>query len=539
MLKNKIIEKLENQISERVYPSLKDLPKPEELKNNFKAARRILENLFSGRRMLIVGDYDADGIFATTILYSFLQEAGFGQLVQYLIPSRLKDGYGVSVNVIKYAIENAFDFIVTVDNGVAAVEAVNYANEHNMEIIITDHHTAPAVLPNVDIILNPRVPGETFPFTYISGATVAWYLVAALKKELKLGIDIRKYLDYVAITIISDVMPLDNLNLSLLKYGMKIIKNRERYFYELIWNDWTAPTINETSISFNLVPMINAIGRINDANIGVKLFTSTNKDDIKENFEFMKKINEERKVMSRNNVKEADNSLHEGIEGTKDKVIIVRNHDFHEGIVGIIAGKLAERYQRPAYVFGWNEEKGIWKGSARSFANVHLYDLTSSISETVLGFGGHKGAVGLAVTPENWESFDSALRDSANSIPESEFIDLNLQPIECELNEITLDIMETMNKYAPFGQGNIKPRFKTQANIEVDKELSGGLHYKVILWNKERTNSIIGLFFQVEKEDFLKKINEEEISSFIFDPVYSYDLRTKNFSVEYICEFER
>jgi len=536
---SKFLEELEKklqkqQVDRSLNKTLKDLPAPSQLKNCEFAAKTIIDWLMAGKRLLVVGDYDADGILATTILISFLREAGFTEdFVDYLIPSRLKNGYGVSPDIVKYAKEEGFDFIVTVDNGVSANAAVDLANEYDIPVIITDHHTAPSVLPSAYTIVNPRVPGETFPFPFISGATVAWYLVAAMRAEMDIGIDIRKYLDFVAITIISDVMPLNDINLPLLKAGMKKIKNRERFLYELIWNDWSAPTINTTEISFSLVPKINAIGRINDANIGVKMFLSKSKQEIKELFDYVTEVNEKRKEMSRSYVEQAEHFIEDNHIGD-DPVIIVRNKDFHEGIVGIIAGKLAEKHQKPAYVFSYNEEKDIWKGSARSVGNIHLYDLTNKASEFIAGFGGHKGAVGLGVTEENWDKFSEALKTAAKEIPESEFIDDSLIPIECTLNDIDSEALELLAKYGPYGHGNPEPIFLTEGvQLNIEREMKGGLHFKATV--SDGTGSAVGLFFNVNKEEFLGRLEEEEEHSILYYPSLKYDLRKDEFSHELIC----
>jgi len=531
MIKQELIDFLNKNKQTQNEKSLKDLPTPDQLKNNVKAAKRIIDNLFSGKRMLIVGDYDADGIFATTILYSFLKESGFENLVEYIIPSRLKDGYGLSKNIIEYAKDKLFDFIVTVDNGIAAVEAIDIANSYDIEVIITDHHTAPKVLPNANIIVNPRVPGETFPYTQISGATVAWYLVAALKKELKSNINISDYLDYVAITIVSDVMPLNDINIPLLKLGLKKIKERKRLFYKLLWNDWVAPTIDEVSLGFNLVPMINAIGRIDDANIGVKLFLSEDNNEIKKLFNFLKETNEKRKVLSRNYVKEAEKYLN-NLNIEISDVIIVRNKDFHEGIVGIIAGKLAEKYQKPAYVLTYNKEKDIWKGSARSYGDVHLYDLTNKVNDLLLGFGGHKGAVGLSLEDKNFLFFKNRLEKEASLLDKNLFVDRSTIIIDYDLKDIDMEFINFLKLYSPFGQGNPKPKFKTKVNVFIERELKEGLHYKVNLID-DYGNKYIGLFFNIEKEEFLKDI--ENKMDIIYEPTLSYSLKNDSFSIEFIC----
>lgn len=532
----KLEKKLRKQEEGRVLQkTLKELPSPSQLRNCEKAAKTIINFLMKGKRMLLVGDYDADGILATTVFMSFIREAGFSEgLVDYHIPSRLKDGYGVSPNVVEYAKENNYEFIVTVDNGISAVKAIELANKYGIPVIVTDHHTAPAILPKAEIIVNPRVPGETFPFTMISGATVAWYVVAAMRKYMELNIDIRKWLDLVAITVISDVMPLDDINLAILAYGMEKIKTRNRYVYQLIWNDWSAPTIDTTGISFSLVPKINAIGRINDANIGVRLFMSKKKSEIEELFNFLTEINETRKEMSRRYVKIAEEYIHTNhIENAS--VIVVRDKNFHEGIVGIIAGKLAEKFQKPAYVFSYNEETGIWKGSGRTVANVHLYDLTNKASDTIAGFGGHKGAVGLAVTKENFDKFVKSIKKAGANLPEEDFKNEALTPIECTIGDINEETLQILSKYGPFGNGNPKPIFMTKiSEIKIEREMKGGLHFKAII-KDDIGNRATALFFNVDKKEFLKKVEEQKEYMITFYPTLKYDLKTEKFSHELIC----
>jgi single-stranded-DNA-specific exonuclease len=517
-------EILKKQTASRKVKTLIDIPHFSNLKNNIRAAKRILELLFDGKRMLIVGDYDTDGILATSIIYSFLQDCGFGDCVEYFIPSRIKDGYGMTPNVVIHAKKEMFDFIVTVDNGIAAVDAVKLAKENGIEVIITDHHTAPKVLPDVDIIVNPRVDGETLEYTYISGATVAWYLVAALKAELESDIDIRQYIDFVAITIVSDVMPLDDINLAFLNYGLKLIKQQKREIYKLVWNEWSIPTVNETSLGFNLVPMINAIGRIDDANLGVAMFVSSDKELIKKTYLEMKSINETRKDMTRTYVKEAEEIVSKIPDS--GSAIIVRG-DFHEGIVGIIAGKLAERHKKPAYVFTYSEEKGVWKGSGRSYADVHLYDLTSSASEFIAGFGGHKGAVGAAVADDKFEEFEKAIKKQAAAYDRELFVDKSSNFIDCELNDIDIDVMKMIDSYGPYGNGNKKPTFRTNARITINRVLKEGIHYKAMLNGK-----YVGLFFNV-KDSFMMDLAVE--NHFSFDPVYSYNAKDKTMGIEFIC----
>lgn len=524
----KLDEKLKKQIANRGNFTLKDLPHPHKLQNVEKAAKRIVENLLSGKRMLIIGDYDADGIFATTILMKFFTELGFSGLVDYKIPSRLKDGYGLNKTLIDYAIENGFNFVVTVDNGIAANEAIDYANSKNYEVIITDHHTPPATLPNAEIIVNPRVQGEESEvFQYISGATVAWYLAYAVQLELGSKIDLKEYLDFVALTVISDVMPLENINVPLVNYGIKLLKERKRDIYKFIWNDWTAPVMDTTSIAFSLIPMINAMGRIDDANVAVSFFLDDR--NTYQNYMYMYNINEKRKAMSREELMKAELIT----SNSDDKAIVIKD-ECHEGIIGIIAGKLAEKYHKPTYVFTYNKEKKIYKGSGRTTGNIHLYDLTNKASDLLIGFGGHSGAVGLAVSEENFEKFKKRILEEVEKIDKKDFISESSVPMECSFDDITPEMMNTILKYAPFGQGNPAPIFKTKADVAILTELKDGLHYKCLLTSPK--TEVIGLFFNVEKDKFLQTIEVNEKQEFIFSPGLAYNAKDSVFSIELKCD---
>ena len=533
---NKRIRKiLTDQTKNRTVKKLSDLPQPAELKNCVSAAQEIVRRLKDGQKMLIVGDYDADGILATTIMYSFLKDVGLE--ADYLIPSRLEDGYGLSPNIIEKAKKGNYDFIVTVDNGIAAVDAIALSNSYGIDVIITDHHTAPKVLPDALITVCPKVPGETFPFIEISGATVAWYVCVAMRQTLDAQIDMRKYLDLVGITVVSDVMPLDNINLALLDFTLKKIRGLNRAVYRMIWRDFEAPYIDETSLGFNLVPMINAIGRINDANIGVKLLTSVNEREISEILNMIKAINEERKELSLQGTKEAMKYIEDNDLSSK-KAIVVKG-EFHEGIVGIIAGRIAEKFNKPAYVFSFNEENQVWKGSARTSGEIHLYNLTNEAGAFIKGFGGHKGACGMAVGDSQFDDFQAAIEQAAENIPEEDFFLKSDEPILCDLDEVTEDTLAVIKSFAPFGNGNPAPKFQTKRNkglyVSVERELKNGLHYKTSVKHGKKGKAKTVLFFRVEKEEFLNKIQSSKISM-VFTPTISVDWRSKQPNLEYIGE---
>ena len=535
----RFLEKQEKKVNRK---TLKDLPHPFEMKNMERAVKTFLDCLNEGRKILVVGDYDADGIMATTILIEAFNSIGLNDLIDYYIPHRLRDGYGLSPDIINYAEENGFSAILTVDNGISAIEAVKKAKEKGMIVVITDHHTPPKKLPEADVIVNPKQEGETFPFIDISGATVAWYFIAGLKQLLELKeLNMKKFIDLVAITIVSDVMPIKDINIPLLQEGLKKIKNRERYIYQLLWNNWSAPVLNETTIAFQLVPLINAIGRINNAKKGVELFLSKDKKTIESRLTEIKKINEARKNLSEKGLNIALQQIRE-IEKKYGKsicgigVAFIRHNDFHEGIVGIIAGKIAEKFNIPTYVFGWNKEKQIWKGSGRAGkSGIHLYDFTNSFHDLLEGFGGHKGAVGLAVKDENFEKMYEIAIQSIQRFPVEKIKQEHIFEIS-DLSEINSGIINLLKKYAPYGEQKPCPEFIVEAFIRPPFKVLKEKHLKCMLENKKRIES---LFFNLTKDEKIKinnVVSKNKETKIQFNLSENYDAYNNKFSFNLIAK---
>ena len=464
--------------------TLEDLPEPKLIPGMVEAAERIIYNLKRGLRLLLVGDYDCDGILATVIFMDFFRQTKYSKQIDYIVPDRFIDGYGVSKNMVDYAINNEYDFIVTVDNGIGAKAAVDYAQENGVEVIITDHHTPGDSVPNVDILVDLKYDQGEFPFLEISGATMSWYLCCQVREILDLEIDMRDYLDLVGITVISDVMPLCDINLVFFREGMKLIKNRHRRLYKYIFSEFKNLTLNETDLGFGLVPMINAVGRIDHAKHAVDLFLSRDLTEIKKGVKYLKDINNKRKVL---NDKLFDLVLPEAqkIYDKGEKVIVVRNENLHEGIVGILAGKIAERFNRPAFVFGFNKDKQVWKGSGRTTGKIHLFDLASKVSALALGFGGHAGAVGAAVEEKNFKKWKKRLGVEAKKIDQSVFLDTAFTPIEIDLEDVNDNLIDLLDKYRPFGQGFPQILFKSELYIQVKNSYKEGLHWETELSDKK------------------------------------------------------
>jgi len=494
-MKTYLKEILDKQQADRHELLLSDLPKPSLIPNLEKASKRIIENLDKGKRLLIVGDYDCDGIMATTIMFEFFIDIGYANpeansasSVAYIVPDRFIDGYGVSKNMVDYAIDNDFDFIVTVDNGIGAFEAIEYANENGIEVILTDHHTPDKKVPNASIIVNLKYELGEFPFMEISGATVAWYLCAQINKNLKTGIDMKKWLDLVGVTVISDVMPLKSLNVALVKYAVKSIKSKKRYLFDLAFNANKRANLTATDIGFGFVPMINAVGRLDHAKNAIEILISKDKSVIKKGFGYFEETNNRRKSLTQELLSKIHLQAEEQAEAGA-KAIIVKEDDLHEGIVGILAGKLAERYMRPAYVFGWNRAKQCWKGSGRTSGSIQLYDLTYNAKISCIGFGGHAGAVGVAIAKDSFDEWKNTIVKFADKLKNEDFIPVGENPIEVSLKDINSNLLDLLDQYRPFGQEFPMPQFKCKVYLSVLESFTEGLHWKCLIIDNEGFSS--------------------------------------------------
>jgi len=494
--------KLEEARSGRVMgKTLADLPQPEEMKNLISAAEMFHKAVREGKRIRIIGDYDADGIMATTVLVRGFRQVGLTEpLVDYEIPSRLRDGYGLSPNVVQRAIDDGVELIITVDNGVAAIPAIKMAKEAGLEVIVTDHHTCPSELPEADVIVCPKQPGETFPFPQISGATVAWYFLAALKRVSGWRIDLMELIDFVGITVMSDVMPLEDINLPILEAALARIRKRDRMVYQLEWAEqWrAAEEIDEIDLSFMFVPKINAMGRIDDANVAVELFTSDNRKKIFALFMKMKEVNDRRKEISRSQTLNAE-TYYASKQDLEHSVLVVKNKRYDEGIVGIVAGRLAEEFRKPSYVFTWNKEKKVWKGSGRSSGEINLYDLTLNAAPYLEAFGGHAGAVGLAVKNKDFDAMMKALQEAAAKIPPEKFLDKKEVPVDCSLTEIDMETFSIVREYAPYGNGNPVPVFRSEAVILEQRPIKDGLHYELLVADPDKEVTVPAMAFNVDR----------------------------------------
>jgi single-stranded-DNA-specific exonuclease len=433
---------------------LSEIPNPTLLKDAQNAAKAIAQAIQAKKKITLVGDYDVDGVSSSAIMVDFFRQIPYP--LEVIIPNRFKDGYGVSPKILQRV---DADLIITVDNGIAAVEAAKICKERGIDLIITDHHTPPATLPDALYIVDPKQEDCDYPFQEICGAQVAWLLLALLKKELNLNINMKQFVDILAIAIIADVMPLVDINRTIVKEGLKLLMHSTRPSSIIIRDFLNKSRISSEDIAFMIAPRLNSAGRLKDATIALEFFTAKDTHSAFKQFELLSQLNEQRKETEKETTTEAIKSVDED-----DLFIVVSGEEWHEGVVGIVASRLCDQFEKPAIVLSIKD--GIAKGSARGIGDLNIYELIKENQHFLRKFGGHAMAAGLELEVENIAAFTIALNESAQKIAKEKF-----QPKEhiqgvFQTQDIDKQLLDLLESFEPYGEANLKPTFLLQ-NAEV------------------------------------------------------------------------
>lgn len=489
---NKILSKedvrhiLSQRFKDDACTCLTQLPKPDGFKDIEKASSRIAEAIKKGERIAIVGDYDVDGVVSSVILSEFLDDLG----VEYslVIPNRFKDGYGLNSTLVQRL---DADVIITVDNGISAIEAAKYCKARGIDLIITDHHTVPAEIPQAYAIVNPKQQDCDFPNCEICGAQVAWYLVAALKNKMDIEYDLARFLDLLGVAIMADMMELRDMNRVMVKRGIMALNCSKRPAVEAIKEYFSKASLEGDDISFLISPLINSSGRMEDAVFSYEFLKSKSLEDALEKLEYIVHLNNSRKDEEKNLFEASLAQM-----SADANIIVVWGEDWHEGVVGIVASRLSKRFKKPAIVFSIRE--GIAKGSARGIGDVDILALITQQEDLLLGFGGHKGAAGLAMPQKNLETFKANMETLAKDISTEE-IEAGSDVLgELHINDIDFELLGILEEFEPYGQKNPRPTFMLKdVFIKVDRVIGRERrHLKLIL--KKENFSIESLFFNFD-----------------------------------------
>ncbi len=441
------------------------------MKDLDKACEILKNKIDSGKKIRIIGDYDVDGVISTYILYRTFQKVG--AMVDYEIPDRIKDGYGLNIKMVEAAYDMQVDTLVTCDNGIAALEQVEFAKQNNMTVIVTDHHSLVQTeegeiqLPKADAVLNPKRTDCSYPFKGLCGAAVAYKLCVALLSSYP-SLDneqlIEELLSFVAIATICDVMELVDENRILVKFGLERLKETENLGLLALMeaSNIEKEQLNTFHLGFVLGPCLNASGRLDTAKKGMELLLSSTKTEATRLAMEVRGLNDLRKSMTAENVEKAIRQI-EGSDQKDDKVLVVKLEDCHESIAGIIAGRIRERFNRPAIVL--TEAENCVKGSGRSIEQYNMVEELQKCREHFLKMGGHPMAAGLSMLSENVELLRERLNRNTNLTDEMLIPKVTID-IHLPFGYVTEDLVEELKLLEPFGKGNEKPLF-AEKNLRI------------------------------------------------------------------------
>lgn len=461
--------KEEKAIDRYLNGTLDQLYDPHLMKDMDKAAALILEKIRAGVRIRIVGDYDIDGVCSTYLLYRGLTRCGAA--VDYQIPERIRDGYGINESIIRKAKEDGIDTIVTCDNGIAALEQVRLAKELGMTVIVTDHHEVVRdedgnqVLPEADAVVNPHRDDCTYPFAGICGGVVAYKLVQVLYE--KNGIPEQEWkdmLEFAAIATVGDVMKLQDENRIIVRWGLKQIPHTASAGLRALVEACGLDIYDLTAyhIGFVIGPCLNASGRLKTAKLALELLLCEGMQQSARAEEMaaeLKLLNEERKDMTQSGMEQAFEQV--DAELADDDVLVVYLPDCHESLAGIIAGRVREAYNKPSFVLTRGED--CVKGSGRSIESYHMYQALCGVQDLLLKFGGHPMAAGFSLKEENIDEFRRRLNEQSQ-LTKEDFIPKIWIDVAMPLEYISEALVNELKGLEPFGQGNEKPQF-AQKNL--------------------------------------------------------------------------
>ncbi|GIT98891.1 single-stranded-DNA-specific exonuclease RecJ [Sulfurovum sp. TSL1] len=450
------LETLLNMRFEEGFLSLRDLPQPSLFKDMDRATERIVSAIQNREKITIIGDYDVDGVTSTTLMKLFFDEIEYP--VEWIIPNRFRDGYGLSANIIPRIVGT--DLALTVDNGISAVYAAKLCKEEGIDLIITDHHLLAPEVPEAYAIINQKQGSCTFPYEDVCGAQIAWYLIASLKNALNIKIDMMAYMELVSIAIIADMMPLKHINRAMVLSGIQALNKSQRPAIRAFLEHSQKETITSEDIGFFLAPLLNSAGRMDDASYAVAFLTSTNIYDARVRLERLIAFNTLRKTTEHTITQKAMAQVEHD-----DEVAIVVGDSWHEGVVGIVAARVARACEKPCIILTQNEE-GLLKGSGRSFGTCDLFAIVNSARMHLEKFGGHQAAIGLSLKEESLESFRAEVE---KNFTEGGYLKEEMDPEivgNLHFAAISFELTSLMKKYEPYGQGNTTPKF-ISTNVEI------------------------------------------------------------------------
>jgi single-stranded-DNA-specific exonuclease len=520
------LDEIEVRLKERFpegFLPLSQIPHPSLLKDSDIASERVVKAIKEGEKIAVIGDYDVDGVVSSSIVELFFREIGYE--VEVIIPNRFSDGYGVTPKLLERV---DADLVITVDNGIHGFNSAKVLKERGVDFIITDHHNPSDSLPDAFAVVNPKRGDCPYPHKEICGAQVIWLLLGEVKRVLEVDIDMSQYLDLLAVAIISDVMPIRGLNHSIVKVGLKKLQSSNRVanrvLMERIFSS-SSPILSE-DVAFQLSPRLNSSGRMSHAELSFHFLTSRNYFEASQLFEEIDGLNRTRKDVERD--------MFEAVLRDVDPsqpIILYYGEHLHEGVIGIVASRVVDRFQKPAFIF--SKLGDTLKGSGRSLGNIDIFYLLKSSKEFLLKWGGHKMAGGLSLELSKFPQFRERVFEAMKIYKEVDYIEQSSLFGALPLEKLDTNLIQVISKFEPFGNENEKPIFQIEDALVVDARRIGrdmeyqklivekdGVQREVLIFKKERTiksGETVSLSFRPMVSTFRNETKVQAISEKILE----------------------
>ena len=462
------------------------LGNPFDLPDMEKAVERIKRALSEKEKILIYGDYDVDGITSVSVLHKYLTFKG--GIVEYYIPERVNEGYGLNTGAIDRFANDGVKLIITVDSGITAHEEIEYAKSVGLDVVITDHHECREELPSACAVVNPHRPDSIYPFCDLAGVGVVFKLVCALEGNKNINTLCTKYSDIVSLGTVADVMPIVGENRIIVKLGLKQLENTknpglasliEESFSER--NKAKRKNITASSIGYTLAPRINAAGRIGDVNKAVELLITDSKTKAQEIASYLCAVNRERQLIENKIFEETQRIIDSGACDDNTSVIVLTSDSWHLGVIGIVASKITERYKKPSILI--STDGNVGKGSCRSVRGFNINEALGACGDLLVKYGGHELAAGLTIDTENIDEFRRRINEYASNTFDVDsvcnYIDIDF---DIDLSDITIENAKDIQSLEPFGLMNPVPVFSIkECTVEEIHGIGEGKHSKLII----------------------------------------------------------
>ncbi len=477
-------------------PQLSHLHDPFLMLGMERAVQRIGQALVKKEKILIYGDYDVDGTTAVALVYRFLSR--YHELVEFYLPNRYTEGYGISLKGVDHALEQGCGLMIALDCGIKAHDALAYAQEKGLDVVICDHHLPDTTLPPAYAILNPKQEHCSYPYKELSGCAIGFKLIEAFAQFYNLDFEeeVRPFLDLVVVSLASDYVALTGENRALAYFGLRQLNEQASLGLQALM-EALGKTRDYTirDIVFGIAPHINAAGRLEDAQVAVQLLTAPDLTTAEKLAEDLIRLNEQRRHIEQGIIRQAKQFIQQDIAFAEKRALLLYHPEWHQGVLGIVAAKMVEKYNKPCLVM--TKANGRLVGSARSAGNFNIYTALEQSADLLIHFGGHPFAAGLALKESHWERFVERFEGLAQKSI-SEEAALPIQPIDAYLPLTTIQdsFWQLLRQFAPFGPKNMRPVFASQQVVDTGySKLLNHTHLRLVL-QQEHSAPVEGIAFR-------------------------------------------